>query len=113
VDNKTKKYVSEFGTWKRLLFMILFVVIINIAEAVVFLVAAVQFLFKLLTGKTNAQMRNLGGSLGAYVREIIVFLTYHGDDMPYPFSPWPKASAGNGAKKSGGRDTGKKVAAKG
>ena len=34
----------------------------------------------------------LGQGLGAYIYEIIVFLTYHADDKPFPFGHWPEGA---------------------
>jgi hypothetical protein len=80
---------TPHSLWMRLLYIILFAVIFNIVELVITVVVVVQFLLQLLTGRVNQQLRSLGQSLGAYVYEIIVFLTYHADTMPYPFGPWP------------------------
>jgi hypothetical protein len=74
--------------------MILFVIIFNITEIVVAVVVAVQFLIKLFTGKVNAQLQALGQSLGAYFSEIVCFLTFHSEDMPYPFAHFPAGAPG-------------------
>ncbi len=52
----------------------------------------VQCIIQLSSGSANQQLRMLGRSLGAYIQAIIVFLTYHTDTMPYPFSPWSYGS---------------------
>ena len=78
----------------RLVYMILFVVIFNIAALVIAVVVVVQFLTKLFTAKVNTQLKALGQSLAAYVYEIIAYLTFHTDAAPYPFSPWPKGAPG-------------------
>ncbi len=98
MEQKTKDNLSSGSTWMRVVYMILFAVIFNIVEFVIAVVAVVQFLFRLFTGKVNQQLQALGQSVGAYVNEITVFLTYHTDDKPYPFAPWPKGAPG--AKKA-------------
>ena len=77
--------------WIRLLYILLFVVIFNLMEAATYVVLVVQFVFHLFTGKPNARLSDLGSSLASYARELIVFLTYRSDDLPYPFGPWPGA----------------------
>ena len=92
VDKNTKANLTQGSTWLRLVYMILFVVIFNITEAVIGIVMVIQFLLKLFTDKVNAQLQALGASLAAYICEIIGFLTFHSDNMPYPFTPWPKGA---------------------
>ena len=79
---------ADRGAWIRLLYMLLFVLIANIVEAVVLITMIVQFIMKVSTGNANARLQSLGRQLGAYIQAIIGFLTYHTDAMPYPFSPW-------------------------
>jgi hypothetical protein len=86
--------LTNRGTWMRLLYMILFAVIFNIAEMVVAVIVVFQFLSSLFTGKPNQELRGLGNTLGAYAHEIIAYLTYHSDDRPYPFGPWPAPAGG-------------------
>lgn len=90
MESETKANLTERSTWLRLVYMILFVVFFNVAEAIIGIVTVLQFLLKLFTAKVNAQLQALGGNLAAYISEIVAFLTFHTDDMPYPFSPWPK-----------------------
>ena len=93
MEKKFKEHVSERGTWVRLFYMAVFVVIFNVAELAIAVVAVVQFLLKLATGEVHERLRTLGGTLGTYVHQIIAFLTFHGEDMPYPFGEWPDAEA--------------------
>ena len=70
---------------KRLMFSVIFLAIA--------VVVIVQFLLKLATGEVHERLRTLGGALGTYVHQIIAFLTYHSEDMPYPFGDWPDAES--------------------
>ncbi len=90
MESETKKHLTERSTWIRLLYMILFVIIFNIAEFVISVVVVVQFLSKLFTGRAVSRLQSLGRSLANYVYEVVAFLTLYTDDIPYPFSPWPK-----------------------
>jgi len=96
VDQETKDNLTSRNTWIRVVYMILFAVIYYIVEFVIAVVAVVQFLSTLFTGKVNQQLQALGQGVGAYVNEIIQFLTYHTDDKPYPFAPWSKEAPGAG-----------------
>ncbi len=94
MEQETKANLGQRSTWMRLVYMILFVVVFNIVEVVAGVVVVVQFLSKLISGRVNEQLRGLGQKLGAYLYEIVAFLTFHTDDMPYPFSPWPDWAPG-------------------
>ncbi len=93
MDNETKSHLSDRGTWMRLLYMIFFVVIFGVAQMVASAVVLAQFLFKLLTGQPNPRLQGFGGSLAIYFREMTGFLTYHSEEMPFPFGEWPEAAA--------------------
>ncbi len=93
MDNETKSHLSDRGTWMRLLYMIFFVVIFGVAQMVASAVVLAQFLFKLLTGQPNPRLKGFGGSLAIYFREMTGFLTYHSEEMPFPFGEWPEAAA--------------------
>ncbi len=84
-----KENLGDKGTWMRLVYMILFAVIFNVAEVVTWAVVFIQFLFKLFSGSANERLQVFGGRLAAYLREIVVFLTFHSEHKPYPFAPWP------------------------
>jgi hypothetical protein len=75
--------------WLRLVFMILFAIAFNVAEFVLFVVACVQFLVKAFSGRVLATGTEFGQNLATYVYEIIRFLTFRTNDMPWPFAPWP------------------------
>ena len=95
--SELKSHLSAKSTWLRLLYMILFVVAFNVAEIVTGVVVVVQFLFKLITGQANAQLLGFGHALAIYFRQIVAFLTYDSEEMPFPFAPWPE-SAGASAR---------------
>ncbi len=80
---------NEEGIWLRLVFMILFAIVFNIAEFVLAVTAVVQFVCKAITGKVLTQGIVFGQNLATYVYEIMLFLTFRTDEMPWPFAPWP------------------------
>lgn len=98
MDQQLKTNLASRETWLRLVFMLLLVVAFNVTEAVVVAVVVFQFLAKLVTGKPNDRLRGFGGSLGAYLRDIVAYLAFQSDDKPFPFSSWPAGEAGEPAK---------------
>ncbi len=89
MDEKLKANISDQSIWRRLCFMVLFAVIFNIAEFVILAIAVVQFFTKLATGNVNGELRALGPRLGLYLGQIVAFETFHTDQRPYPFAPFP------------------------
>ncbi len=89
-----KTHLSNRATWLRLLFMLLFVVIFNLAELVLGFAVLFQFVHALITGRPNARVGNFGESLGRYVYQILRYLTYNTEDRPFPFADRPGAAPG-------------------
>mgnify|MGYP003349531156 CR=1 FL=1 len=85
-----KETVSDPATWQRLLYMLLFCVAFNIAGAVIAVLVIVQFLLKLCTGEVNQRLQQTGGEAGLYLQQVVGYLTYRTEVMPYPFAPWPE-----------------------
>lgn len=80
-------------TWKRLLYMALFIIIFHIAEVVLAAVVAFQVVLTLIAGKRDDRVSGFGSQLSAYVYEILRYLTYASDEVPFPFSEWPQGEA--------------------
>ncbi len=94
MDENIKSSLRARGTWLRLAYMILFAIIIYVTGIVTTVVVVLQFLSKLFTGGVNAQLQGFGQSLGSYLSEIVCFLTFQTEDMPYPFAHWPSGAPG-------------------
>ncbi len=94
MNETLKSSITNGKTWMRLVYMILFAIVLNLAELVVAFVAVVQFVSRLFTGQVNQQLAEFGDGLASYFRQMIAFLTFHTDDKPFPFAPWPQTSPG-------------------
>ncbi|VAW83299.1 hypothetical protein MNBD_GAMMA16-409 [hydrothermal vent metagenome] len=70
--------------------MVLFSIVLSVAKVVTIAVMAFQFLSVLFTRSTNQQLQTLGKSLSTYHYQIIIFLTFNSEVLPYPFTDWPK-----------------------
>ena len=100
VPQPGRRPYTDRHTWRRLVYTLLFVIAFNVAEVVLWAITAIQFLFKLLTGEPNQQLRGFGQSLGTFVYDVILFLTFQSDEKPFPFAPWPNGvPAGVGTKR--------------
>lgn len=89
MDNETlKQNVSNKNQWLRILYMILFAVILYLVMMLVSVVVVVQLLFALVTGKPNEDVGDFADDLSNYVYRIVAYLTYTDDRRPFPFDSW-------------------------
>lgn len=90
MSEDVKDNLKSHSTWKRGLYMLLFVFFSRIAEVILAAIVLFQFLLKLFTGETNDRLRKLGQGLTTYVYQVFQFLAYNSEYHPYPFGAWPK-----------------------
>jgi hypothetical protein len=86
-----KAHLQNPSAWKRLLYMILFAVLYNVAEMVLVVVVILQFLINLFTGNSNKYLLTFGKQLSLYIYGVMKFLTYNTERLHFPFSEWPTA----------------------
>jgi hypothetical protein len=90
MSNEVKDNLKSQSTWKRGLYMLLYIIFSRVAEIVLGFVVLFQFLLKLFTGETNERLLKLGQGLSTYVYQALQFLTFNSEYHPYPFGAWPK-----------------------
>lgn len=83
---------SRRSIWLRGLFMVLMAMIYQLSGTLLFIVAIMQFAFVLVGGMRNVRLLAFGRSLGLYVQQIVRFLAFDTEQMPFPFSDWPSGS---------------------
>lgn len=87
-NEKVKQNISDKNQWMRILYMILFAVILYLVMMLVAVVVIVQLLFALFSGKPNDDIADFAADLSQYVYRIVAFLTYTDDRRPFPFNNW-------------------------
>ncbi|MFO1350840.1 MAG: DUF4389 domain-containing protein [Gammaproteobacteria bacterium] len=90
---KLQKNLTDSSVWIRLLFMLLYAVIVAFATQIAALLVLVQIVVKLITGDVNARLLVLGHGLSRYFYQIWLYLTFNSEQRPFPFSPWPGRDA--------------------
>jgi len=91
-SGSTQRVVGD-SIWLRGLFMLLFLLIYGVAEAVVVAVAVVQFGWCVLTEGRNLRLKGFAESLSEFIYQIVGFWTFTHDEKPFPFSDWPPPRA--------------------
>jgi hypothetical protein len=81
--------LTRGATWKRGLFMLLFLLIYGVAEILISAVVVLQFFFVLFSGEQNVRLREFGSSLSVFVYQVMSYWTYNSEEKPFPFGGWP------------------------
>jgi hypothetical protein len=89
-NEQIKSNLTSSKHWLRLLFMLVFAAVLQIASIIMWVLVIAQFIFSLMTGEDNLQLRKFGHSLSVYIFDILKFLTYASEEKPFPFADWPK-----------------------
>lgn len=75
--------------WRRLLAMVGFGFVAYWVFLFVLLLAVAQFAFQIFAGEPNGRLRHLARHVTAWLREILAFILYETDYLPFPFRPFP------------------------
>lgn len=77
--------------WQRLLCIIVYAIMFQIAEVALGVMIAVQFIWTLVTGSPLEGLREFGYRLSRWLREAVDYSTWASDARPWPFgNPWPQ-----------------------
>lgn len=91
MDNDAiKQNLTTPDHWLRLVFMVLFVILLEIAGVVILATIVLQFLFAIITGSPNDNLRQLGSQIASYIYQTLQFLIYNTEEKPFPFAEWPE-----------------------
>ena len=73
----------------RVLWMIVYLLVWQVAQFILGAVVLVQLIYRLIYGAPSASLMNFGDSLSQFLAQIGRFGTRHGDQKPWPFAAWP------------------------
>lgn len=82
---------AENNVWLRGLWMLLFALFFAVAEALLWLLALVQFFWMLFAKARNQPIADFGEDVADWVGRITRFQTGASEDRPFPFAKWGKA----------------------
>lgn len=94
MDETRKENLSNRNIWTRGLYTVFFTIAYTIAETLVALTAIAQFVLALVTGRTNDALLKLGAGLSVYLYQVVQFVTFNDERLPFPFSDWPDEQPG-------------------
>jgi hypothetical protein len=73
----------------RLMYTILFVVILSVMNFIIQLIALMQFVILLLTKNYSEPLRSFSNKAAAYVYRLIRYVTLNDNSKPFPFVDFP------------------------
>ena len=89
MNSEIKQNLTRTDIWWRALAMILYTFLYGIAEIVLVAVVLFQFCYTLILRECNQRLLTLGQGLSGYVYQILQFLTFNTECLPFPLSAWP------------------------
>lgn len=91
---------SREGLILRVLWMVLFAIVWQLAELVLVAVVLLQLVLRLINGAPSRALMDFGDGLSQYLAQIGRFGCFHSDEKPWPFADWPapREAQGEGAR---------------
>ena len=89
-QEQLKQNLRDGSQWMRIVYMLLFWIVLYFALMVTGAIIFIQVLFALITGTDNKNLRKFSAGLANYINQIILFLTYNEERKPFPFAEWGK-----------------------
>ncbi len=84
--------IERTDTAFRMLYSLLFALVISVLETVVGVLVIFQLLYTLITKREpSRRVPDFGNRLATYFYRMLRYLTYNSDDLPFPFSDFPEA----------------------
>lgn len=91
-----EKIIRRESLVLRVLWMLLFLLVWQVAVPLLGILAVAQLLYRLFYGAPSAHFMNFGDSLSQYLAQIGRFAVFHSDEKPWPMADWPQARAADG-----------------
>lgn len=75
--------------WIRGIFMLLMALAFQVSGTVICFVTVIQFVLALMNDTANDRLVSFGRNLARYMQQIVNYLTFATEEIPFPFSDWP------------------------
>ena len=72
--------------------MVLFGLIAYVALLFVYFLSVAQFILTIINGQRNENLRYFAARINAYLRQVLQFLSFEVDTVPFPFSALPESN---------------------
>jgi len=86
MDNETTVRPSR---WARLIPMLVLMICFSLAEAALYIIALIQFIWTLVNEEPNEQLADFGVGLSEWLAQDAKYLSYASEEKPFPWASWP------------------------
>lgn len=93
MNEVTTQEGGQQSIWIRALYMLLFTLLYSVAEFVMLAVVLVQFSYRVFNETPHPRVLALGAAVSSYIYQVLRYLSFNTEVMPYPFSEWPEGEA--------------------
>lgn len=87
-NDAVKQNISNKTQWQRILYVLLFALVLYPVMMLMAMIVFVQVIFALFTGKANENLTEFADDMTRYIQQILSFMTYGDDRKPFPFNDW-------------------------
>lgn len=94
--NDAKKGPQYESIILRVLWMLVFLLVWQVAQLVLGALVLAQLIYRLVYGAPHGGLMNFGDSLSLYLAQIGRFGSFHTEQKPWPFADWPAPRAPEG-----------------
>jgi hypothetical protein len=88
-DQMIEAVASRKGIVIRLLYTILFLIVLEIVKLCVQVAVVFQYIYLLITRRHNTPVRIFSNQLAAYAYRVLRYVTLNENERPFPFSAFP------------------------
>jgi len=92
-QDQIKANLLSTDFWIRVLFMLIFALVLWALWLVVIVIIVVQTIIVMITSEVNLQLQKLGAVVASYLSQIVSFMVFATEQKPFPFTPFTDASA--------------------
>ena len=93
MNEVTTQEGGQQSIWIRALYMLLFALLYSVAEFVMVAVVLVQFGYRVFNETPHPRVLSLGATVSSYIYQVLRYLSFNTEVMPYPFSEWPEGES--------------------
>ena len=86
-----KNNLTSEAFWLRLIFMLMSLLLVEIAASILVLLVIAQFFYRLFNVSNHQAMLQFSNSLGRFILHSYRFLSYQTESKPFSFNDWPDA----------------------
>ena len=90
---ETQEHPDRKAGWMRGLYMLIFLLLLELAGTVLAVITVIQFIWMLVKGSRNDELTRFGRGLGRWFSAVIAFQTGATEEKPFPWQSWPSDKA--------------------